>query len=119
MMDYHSQTKKYALTLGLTPGILWLIGGIVGTYFYSGSPMLYLSAVITGGLPIITTLIASRFNIAGSLFLIVEALIIMLLIYSEGINYIIIGAIFLSYSLPLIISAITFIRYWYKGKTRI
>lgn len=119
MVDYNSHIKKYAVTLGMTPGILWLIGGILGVYFSNGTTLLLISALITGGIPIVTTLIASRFNITGSLFLILEALLLFLLIYIEGINPMILAAIFLSYSLPLILSAISFIRYWYKNKTRI
>jgi len=119
MLDYYSQTKKYAITLGLTPGFLWLIGGIIGVYYSKGSTMLFISAVLIGGLPVLTTIIASRFNIIGSFVLIIEALAILLLVYTEGINIIIIIVLFLSYSLPLIISAISFISYWYKNKTRI
>lgn len=119
MLDYYSQTKKYAITLGLTPGLLWLIGGIIGVYYSKGSATLFISALLTGGLPVVTTIFASKFNITGSLLLIIEALAILLLVYTEGINIIIITVLFLSYSLPLIISAISFISYWYKNKTRI
>lgn len=119
MQDNQNSIKKYALTFGLTPGILWLAGGILGVYLSKGTEMLFISAAITGGLPIITTIISSRYNIAGSLFLIVEALLIFILVYSESRDLIVIAAVFLSYSLPLIISAVIFIYHWYKGKTRI
>lgn len=119
MIDYNNNIKKYALALALTPGILWFVGGILGVYFRNGSAMLFLSAFIIGGLPIITALIASRFNIAGSLLLIIEAAAVMFLIYANGISTLIFIVIFLSYGLPIILSAFTFIGYWYKNKTRI
>lgn len=119
MLDYYYQTKKYALTLGLTPGFLWLIGGVLGVYYSKGSTSYLVSALVTGGIPIITTVIASRFNIVGPILLILEALALIFLVYSNGNNLVITIVLFLSYSLPLILSAIMFFRYWYKNKTRI
>ena len=118
MVHYNYEIKKYALTLGLTPGILWLIGGLLGVYF-SKENTKFLSAIIIGGLPIITTIFAVKFNILGSIILILESLLILIITYYENIYLPIIILLFLSYSLPLLLSGISFIRYWYKNKTRI
>jgi hypothetical protein len=119
MINYFSNIRKYAMAFGLTSGILWLVGGILGAYYSGGGFALFLAAAITGGIPILTTFFAARFNIVGSLLLIVEGFSMMLLIYFERHNLIILALLFLSYSLPLILSGITFLRFWYKNKTRI
>lgn len=118
MADYNSETRKYAMTIGLTTGFLWLAGGLLGTYFSKDFP-LFASAALIGGLPIITTFIASKFNILGSLLLIIEAVTVLFLSFAEGTNLIIVTALSISYSLPLVICGFTFISYWYKNKTRI
>jgi hypothetical protein len=119
MLNYFSHIRKYAMAFGLTSGILWLVGGIIGSYYSGGGFALFLAAFITGGIPILTTIFAARFNIAGALLLIAESLAMMAIVYFERSNLIILALLFLSYSLPLILSGITFLRYWYKNKTRI
>lgn len=119
MVDPYSGIKKYALTLGLTPGFLWLIGGILGVYFARGNAALLLSALVTGGLPAICALFASKFNIIGSLLLILDAISIILITYSGGTQLVVILLLFISYSLPIFLSGIFFIRYWFKCKIHI
>lgn len=119
MSDYYYDIKKYAMTLGLTTGTLWLIGGVLGVYFSKKSPSLFLSAIVVGGVPILTTLAASRFNIIGALALIAEAILMLLVTYSEIGNLFIIVILLLSYSLPMALSGAAFMEYWYKNKTRI
>jgi hypothetical protein len=43
MVDYNNHIKKYAVTLGVTPGVLWLVGGILGVYFSNGTTLYLVS----------------------------------------------------------------------------
>lgn len=119
MSEYYSGIRKYAVTLGLTTGILWLTGGLLGVYFSKGDTLLFLSALLVGGLPIAITLLAAKYNVLGALLLILEAVSVLVIIYSEVSNLIIIIVLCLSYSIPIVLSGVNFIRYWYKNKTRI
>jgi hypothetical protein len=119
MNRYYHNTKKHASALGLTSGFLWLIGGLLGVYYFKGNFSLFLSALIIGGLPIITVLIASKLNILGALLLIAEAVTILFITYYQGIDLLIILLLFLTYSFPVFLSGTLFIKYWYKNKIRI
>jgi len=120
MPNYYSNIKNYAVTLGLTTGFLWLIGGLLGVYFSKGGgSLLFSSAIIIGGLPLIITLIALKYNIFGALLLIVQAVLVLSIVYSESTNIFIVLVLCLSYFLPILLSGIMFIIYWYKNKIRV
>lgn len=119
MLDPYSETKKYALAFGLTPGFLWLIGGILGVYFSRGNTTLFISALLTGGFPAVCALFAYKFNITGAVLLILDAISIILITYYGGTQIIIISLLFISYSLPIFLSGIFFMRYWFKCRTHI
>ncbi|HBM80784.1 MAG: hypothetical protein QME45_06405 [Clostridiales bacterium] len=118
-MKYFLDFKKYGLTLSLTPSILYLTGGLLGIYFKNDSTMLFESVAVIGGLPILFSLIALKFNLLGALLLIIDSLLVLYAIYAEGVNYVLLALLFLSYNLPLIISGVLFSIYWYKNKTRL
>lgn len=119
LTNFYIHIKKYALTLSITCGLLWLLGSILGIYFSDSDNSLYISALIIGGMPIISGIIGFKFHILGSILLFINAFFVILAIYFQINNIYIIYAVFIAYSLPLILSAVKYLEYWYRSKTRI